>query len=63
MTKCELTYIQLAKSISQPLLDVHVCTLGSMKTCSFVSIQIRFVAFHAATPAFSSTIPRTMRYP
>ena len=38
--KCELMYIQLAKSIIQYLPVAHACTLGSTKTWRLRSMEI-----------------------
>ena len=61
MTKCEFRYIQRAKSMIQPVCVAHAWMDGSTKKWSLCSSQMTFVAFQAARPALSSTIPRTMR--
>jgi hypothetical protein len=62
ITKCEFTYIQLENVMSQSLPSAHACRLGSKKRPSARSASTRWRAFSKASPAWPSTMPRTIRY-
>ena len=61
IVKCELTYIQLAPSISQSLPSAQACTAGSMNRPSARSSPISSRALSNASATLPSVIPRTIR--
>jgi hypothetical protein len=62
ITKWEFTYIQLEAVTIQSVPSAHAWRPGSKNSPSARSASTRLRAFSNASPAWPSTMPRTIRY-